>query len=822
MNNLIRTLSVTFVMCLTTAVQATNPVWRNHTGDNLWNTVTGGSGFGNWDANPEGSAVTDIFNANSRTTNIVAGFPNGTVFFSRNFTCARFRPGGAAGDANRLLTIAATNLSDVTFTLAGGAAELIDGAGMVQDWTFEGTNNANGAGLKMVIGGNKPIPINTGRTMTLNLPISGAGGLSTTAAGTLVLGGSNTFTGDISVQAGTLRLGHPQGLSFGGPNYGTAVPTTVVSATGTLDLGGQSGVNKIITLNGGGFPGAGAAMINSSGTGSTLPGGVINSLSITAGGELFSYPVSVSITGGGGSGAAATASLGLTSASISIGDGGTGYTTAPSVGFSGGGASQQAQATATISGGVVTAITITNPGRGYTSAPTIAITGGGGTGATATANAENFTVVGATVTDGGSGYTSQPAIDFTGGDGGLAAATANFASVILAANIASIGGSGSITINSVVSSSGSGALTKTGSGVLTLTAANTYTGGTTISGGTLLANNSSGSATGSGAVTINGGTLGGTGTVTGAVTGNTGGSVGAGASAGILTLAGGLNLSGGGTNIWELAALKDDSDGTGGTDFDQLALTGGELDLSGDSQLLLKFTDPGLAPYSTNAFWQANHTWTIITLSGGALNTTNLPFSNIANGTWNAGTFSNYVGAGGKIMLTFTAGAPSGPNITSQPQGLTTNQNRAVTFNIGALGTDPMVYHWYFQSEANLVAAGEGVTSYSIPSVQPANEGDYFVIVTNGLGSKTSDVAHLTVIVTPPPTIQPLVGAGTTNVSITWTSVVGAAYQVFYNTNLNSTNWYLFTNLVATGSNITVTDNPPVSVSQRYYRIVGQ
>lgn len=63
---------------------------------------------------------------------------------------------------------------------------------------------------------------------------------------------------------------------------------------------------------------------------------------------------------------------------------GTGYATAPAVGFTGGGGTG-ATAVATVAGGLVTGITITNGGSGYTSAPTIGLTGGGGTGATATA-----------------------------------------------------------------------------------------------------------------------------------------------------------------------------------------------------------------------------------------------------------------------------------------------------------------------------------------------------------------------------------------------------------------------------------------------------
>jgi autotransporter-associated beta strand protein len=73
-----------------------------------------------------------------------------------------------------------------------------------------------------------------------------------------------------------------------------------------------------------------------------------------------------------------------------------------------------------------------------------------------------------------------------------------------------IGGSGTIA--------GTASLTKSGSRVLTLSTANTYSGGTTVNAGTLVVNNSTGSATGSGNVTLNGGILA-SGT-TGSISGN--------------------------------------------------------------------------------------------------------------------------------------------------------------------------------------------------------------------------------------------------------------------------------------------------------------
>lgn len=72
--------------------------------------------------------------------------------------------------------------------------------------------------------------------------------------------------------------------------------------------------------------------------------------------------------------------------SVIITSGGSGYTSAPTVAFSGGGGGTGAAGTATIANGAVTGVTITNPGAGYTSAPTITFTGGSGTGAAGTVN----------------------------------------------------------------------------------------------------------------------------------------------------------------------------------------------------------------------------------------------------------------------------------------------------------------------------------------------------------------------------------------------------------------------------------------------------
>lgn len=87
----------------------------------------------------------------------------------------------------------------------------------------------------------------------------------------------------------------------------------------------------------------------------------------------------------------------------------------------------------------------------------------------------------------------------------------------------------STTFSGVIEDDGGagGSLTKTGSGKLTLSGTNTYTGGTIIAAGTLFITNRLGSGTGSGAVQVNAGKLGGTGKISGSVTVGTGSGPGA-------------------------------------------------------------------------------------------------------------------------------------------------------------------------------------------------------------------------------------------------------------------------------------------------------
>jgi hypothetical protein len=93
-----------------------------------------------------------------------------------------------------------------------------------------------------------------------------------------------------------------------------------------------------------------------------------------------------------------------------------------------------ATATATVSGGAVTSISITNGGSGYKSAPTVNFYGGGavvngGSKAIATATLTNGVVTGITINNGGSGYTTAPTIAISGGNKGVLFPNLNIANL---------------------------------------------------------------------------------------------------------------------------------------------------------------------------------------------------------------------------------------------------------------------------------------------------------------------------------------------------------------------------------------------------------
>jgi uncharacterized repeat protein (TIGR03803 family) len=85
----------------------------------------------------------------------------------------------------------------------------------------------------------------------------------------------------------------------------------------------------------------------------------------------------------------------------------------------------------------------------------------------------------------------------------------------------------------------------------------------------------------------------------------------------------------------------------------------------------------------------------------------------------------------------------SAPFIVLQPVSQTVPEGGTAVFSVGAGGSQPLAYQWWFDGQELAPATGSRLT---LPAVQPAQAGNYFVCVSNSLGTATSSAAGLVVL----------------------------------------------------------------------------
>ena len=96
--------------------------------------------------------------------------------------------------------------------------------------------------------------------------------------------------------------------------------------------------------------------------------------------------------------------------------------------------------------------------------------------------------------------------------------------------------------------------------------------------------------------------------------------------------------------------------------------------------------------------------------------------------------------------LTVTTG-PVSPSITTQPANQTVTVGKIATFSVVAAGTAPLSYQW--QKNGSPIS-GATQASYTTPATTSADNGTQFVVVvSNSVGSVTSNAATLTVNAAP-------------------------------------------------------------------------
>ncbi|MGC2540647.1 MAG: hypothetical protein WA372_05555, partial [Candidatus Sulfotelmatobacter sp.] len=153
------------------------------------------------------------------------------------------------------------------------------------------------------------------------------------------------------------------------------------------------------------------------------------------------------------------------------------------------------------------------------------------------------------------------------------------------------------------------------------------------------------------------------------------------------------------------------------------------------------------------------------------------------NGTQYKVVVSNAAGnvTSDAATLTVTATAVA-PTITQQPASATVTAGQTATFSVTASGTDPLSYQWL---QGTTTITGATSASYATAATTTANNGtQYKVVVSNSVGSVTSNPATLTVNPAAPATTDVLTyhndvartGQNLTETILTTSNVVSSGF----------------------------------------------
>jgi fibronectin-binding autotransporter adhesin len=361
-----------------------------------------------------------------------------------------------------------------------------------------------------------------GYVATIAANLTGNSGLVKADLGTLVLSGTNGYTGGTAINGGTLRIASDLnlgdaagGLSFDGGTLHTTADLTTARA---------------VTLAGTG------SFLTDGGTAATLTGGISGAGALTKDGAGMLVLASDATQTGGTT---------ITAGTLRVGDGATAGSLAGDV--TNNGTLEFSRADEVTFGG--------------------AISGTGGVGQLGT---------GTTILTGNSTYTGGTLVaagTLQLGDGGTSGAITGD---VTNHGTLAFNRSDDVTFGGAIF--GTGGIRQIGPGATTLTANNSYAGETVIEGGALFINGDQTAATG--ATSVNGGgTLGGAGTIGGDVTVADGGTINpgaAGTATDVLTIRGGLSLAA--TSVLEVQLGQ--ASVAGGA-LNDLIEVGGDLTLDG-------------------------------------------------------------------------------------------------------------------------------------------------------------------------------------------------------------------------------------------------
>ncbi|HEX3882272.1 MAG TPA: autotransporter-associated beta strand repeat-containing protein, partial [Stellaceae bacterium] len=396
----------------------------------------------------------------------------------------------AVGNAGSIAASSGVSLTSATAVFDPFSSQTIQGLSGV-------------AGSKVTIGSGKTLTLGAADSTIFDGIISGTGSaIVKQGAGTLAFAGANTYTGATSIQGGTLALS----------GTGSVATSSGVADAGTFDISQTSSGATITTLSGAGSVALGGQALTLSNASATfsgiiadggLGGGNGGSLVMTGGTLTLSgvntYTGATTVTAG-------TLALGNTAAvADSSGVNLAGSGTTLDIGNAGG--STKVSSLSGVAGSIVNLganqFVVGGSGAATTFAGVIQ-----GTGSLFELPSNTLTLTGVNTYTGGTSITSGTLAIGAGGSiaassgvvfldngildisnggnqtiGDLSDTAGDGAKVVLGANTLTLGTANSTNFSGVTS--GTGGVTKQGTGTLALGGVNTFSGALTINGGTV-------------------------------------------------------------------------------------------------------------------------------------------------------------------------------------------------------------------------------------------------------------------------------------------------------------------------------------------------
>jgi hypothetical protein len=166
----------------------------------------------------------------------------------------------------------------------------------------------------------------------------------------------------------------------------------------------------------------------------------------------------------------------------------------------------------------------------------------------------------------------------------------------------------------------------------------------------------------------------------------------------------------------------------------------------------------------------------------------------------NAGIYSvSVANSSGAASASTRVDLRSPPIVNRDPQDVATAAGGTAFFSVVASGTPPLAYQW---RQNNIDVPGATNAFLLVTNVQPLNEGQYRVVITNAFGSVTSSVAVLGIFAPPVITSQPQGTNVFVSATVSFAVGVSGSPPLRYQWRFNNANIPGATNSTLTLSNV--------------------